>query len=186
MRLLTQQITSCVRRLQLLLKGAGNRGAGNRGAGNRGAGKTLGIAESCTGGLLSYAFSTQPGASAYFAGGIVSYTEQSKHELLGVELRLIKEHSVVSPEVAVAMARGVRVKMHADWGLGVTGWAGPKGPSANEPYQVGTVCLGLCSANEASVKEYSFVKTFKGKRVDVQQSACLWALETLEDKLNAG
>jgi len=104
-------------------------------------GLTLATAESCTGGLLSKRLTDIPGASKVYLGGVVAYSEQSKTELLGVEPELIREFGVVSREVALAMAEGVRLKLGADIGIGITGIAGPESDSSGlEP---GTVFVAL-------------------------------------------
>jgi len=106
---------------------------------------TLATAESCTGGLLSKRLTDIPGASKVYLGGIIAYSEQSKTELLGVDKELIQKHSVVSREVALAMAEGVRLKLGADIGIGVTGIAGPDSDkSGQEP---GTVFIALSAKN---------------------------------------
>jgi nicotinamide-nucleotide amidase len=102
---------------------------------------TLATAESCTGGLIARMITTVPGISAHFFGGVVSYGNEAKVALLGVEPRLIEQHGAVSPEVAAAMATGVRDRLSAGIGLSVTGIAGPGGGTAEKP--VGLVYLGL-------------------------------------------
>jgi len=111
-------------------------------------GLTLATAESCTGGLLSKRLTDIPGASKVYLGGVVAYSEQSKTKLLGIEPELIREYSVVSREVALAMAEGVRIKLGADIGIGITGIAGPDSDSTGlEP---GTVFIAL-SAKDTSL-----------------------------------
>jgi nicotinamide-nucleotide amidase len=107
-------------------------------------GMTLATAESCTGGLIAHRLTAISGVSAYYPGGVVSYANEAKVELLGVPADLIATHGAVSQQVAEAMARGVRDRLHADIGLSVTGVAGPTGGSAEKP--VGLVYLGLADA----------------------------------------
>lgn len=103
------------------------------------AGVTLTTAESCTGGLVAQRLTSVAGSSAFFLGGVVSYSNELKHQLLGVPLEMLAEHGAVSEPVARAMARGVRDRYGSGYGLGITGIAGPGGGSAEKP--VGTVHL---------------------------------------------
>jgi nicotinamide-nucleotide amidase len=104
-------------------------------------GYTLSTAESCTGGLVAERITRVPGASEYFVGSIVSYTDQIKTELLGVPQEMIERCGAVSGEVAEAMARGIKERTGATIGLSVTGIAGPGGGTQAVP--VGTVYIGL-------------------------------------------
>lgn len=88
-------------------------------------GETLAVAESVTGGGLGHAITTVPGSSQAFKGGIIAYTIEAKNEFLDVPTELIAEHSVVSEEVANAMAEGVRNRLGTTWGVATTGIAGP-------------------------------------------------------------
>ncbi len=106
---------------------------------------TLATAESCTGGLIARMITALPGVSPYYLGGAVSYANHAKVELLGVAPDLIEVHGAVSPEVAEAMAIGVRRRLGADLGLSVTGIAGPTGGTPDKP--VGLVYLGLATAD---------------------------------------
>lgn len=113
-------------------------------------GATLATAESCTGGLIAHMITTVPGVSPYYPGGIVSYANEAKTELLGVAPALIAAHGAVSPEVAAAMATAVRVRLGADLGLSVTGVAGPSGGTPEKP--VGLVFLGLATDKGVSTR----------------------------------
>ena len=104
---------------------------------------TLALAESCTGGLVARMITTVPGISSHFLGGVVSYANEAKVELLGVNSRLIEQHGAVSPEVAAAMATGIRDRLAATIGLSITGIAGPSGGTPEKP--VGLVYLGLAT-----------------------------------------
>jgi len=106
---------------------------------------TLATAESCTGGLIAHMLTRNAGVSAHYPGGVVSYANAAKVELLGVPAVLIETHGAVSPEVAEAMAVGVRNRLGADLGLSVTGVAGPTGATPLKP--VGLVYLGLADSN---------------------------------------
>jgi nicotinamide-nucleotide amidase len=102
-------------------------------------GRTLAVAESCTGGMLAARLTDGPGASLWFAGGAVTYSDESKAELLGVDPKLIEAHGAVSPEVAEAMADGALARFEADVACSVTGVAGPTGGTESKP--VGYVCF---------------------------------------------
>ncbi len=122
--------------------------------------KGLGFAaaESCTGGLIAKRITDLPGSSAVFRGSCTVYTNDAKHILLGLSYDLIEEKSVYSPEVALALAENVRKKLSADFGIGVTGIAGPDGDGVHE---VGTVFVALATA------EGSFVRHLRlGNRSD--------------------
>ena len=105
---------------------------------------TLATAESCTGGLIAHMITDLPGVSPFYPGGVVSYSNEAKSELLGVQESLIEAHGAVSPEVAAAMADGVRKRFGADIGISTTGVAGPTGGTPEKP--VGLVYLGLSTA----------------------------------------
>ncbi len=105
------------------------------------AGRTLAVAESCTGGAIASRFTALPGASAYFLCGVVSYSNEAKCDVLGVDPEAIRRHGAVSEEVARQMAEGVRRLAHADYGVATTGIAGPTGGSAEKP--VGTVWIAV-------------------------------------------
>jgi nicotinamide-nucleotide amidase len=100
---------------------------------------SIGLAESCSGGLLAARLSAVPGASAYLRGGVVAYSNEAKIDLLGVPAELIASRGAVSPEVAEAMARGARERFAAEVGVAITGIAGPGGGSDEKP--VGYVCI---------------------------------------------
>ncbi len=102
-------------------------------------GHRIGLAESSTGGLLAARLSDRPGASEYFAGGVVAYSNEAKVELLGVPAELIERHGAVSPEVAETMAAGARERFGADVACAITGIAGPSGGTEAKP--VGYVCI---------------------------------------------
>jgi nicotinamide-nucleotide amidase len=108
-------------------------------------GRRIGLAESCTGGLLAARLTEQPGSSDYFAGGVVAYSSAAKTELLGVALELIEQHGEVSPEVARALGDGARDRFSADIGVGITGVAGPGGGTDAKP--VGYVCVCVTTSD---------------------------------------
>ncbi len=107
-------------------------------------------AESCTGGDLARRFTDIPGASEFFLGGVVTYTNQAKAKLLGIDPALIEEKGAVSYEVAKEMAQQVRGLMGSDIGIGITGLAGPDGDGVHE---VGTVFVSMATAGQTWVKE---------------------------------
>ncbi len=113
------------------------------------AGHRIGLAESCTAGLLAARLTEVPGASEYVAGGVVAYSNQAKAELLDVPDRLIERHGAVSPEVAEAMAQGALARFHGDLGVGITGVAGPKGGTEAKP--IGYVCICVKSRDGAEI-----------------------------------
>jgi len=134
---------------------------------------TLAVAESCTGGMLSSRLTDIPGSSDYFLGGIVSYSNTVKERQLGVARGLLRDYGAVSRPVARAMAEGIRQRLGATWGLSITGIAGPSGGSRRKP--VGLVYIGLASATQTRVHEY----TFRGTRDAIRQRSVVAALDLL-------
>ena len=113
--------------------------------------KTLAIAESCTGGLISHRITNVPGASAVLRAGLVTYSNEAKQSLLGVRSDSLKEHGAVSEAVACEMARGACERTGADYGLSVTGIAGPSGGTPGKP--VGTVFIGVARGERSLAKK---------------------------------
>ena len=138
---------------------------------------TLAIAESCTGGLISDRITDIPGSSSYFQGTVVAYSNQIKLDLLGVSIADLDQHGAVSPPVAIQMAQGVRNLSKADYGLGITGIAGPTGATPQKP--VGLVYVGLASQHGAYSREFRFV----GDRVIIKRRASQMALDMLRREL---
>lgn len=114
---------------------------------------TIAVAESCTGGALSNEFTNTPGSSEYFERGIVSYSNRSKEEILGVTPETLRAHGAVSRETAMAMAEGVRRTSGASLGIGVTGIAGPGGGTPEKP--LGTVHIAIADGGETLSYEYN-------------------------------
>lgn len=112
-------------------------------------GKTIGVAESCTGGLIGHLFTNVPGSSRCFVGGVAAYHGRAKVALLGVPEETLRTHGGVSAEAAAAMAAGVRERLNTDVGIGVTGIAGPTGGSEGKP--IGLVYLALVARDGTSV-----------------------------------
>ena len=110
-------------------------------------GRTLAVAESCTGGQIAQQLTEHPGASQFFMGATVTYATRSKIDLLDVDPSLIEEYSVVSEEVAIAMAVGARHKFHADVAVSTTGNAGPS--KGDSDVEVGTVFIGIATEKES-------------------------------------
>jgi nicotinamide-nucleotide amidase len=117
-------------------------------------GKTVATAESCTGGLIGHLLTEVPGSSRYYVGGAVVYSNALKTTLAGVPAAMIEQHGAVSPQVAEALARGCRERFGADYGIGVTGVAGPDGGTPTKP--VGLVYVGLAHAGGAEVAVYNW------------------------------
>ena len=139
--------------------------------------RTLAIAESCTGGLLASRITDCPGASAYFRGAMVAYHAAVKIQL-GVPRSLIKKYGEVSKEVAMELAKGVCIQAGSDYGIGITGIAGPGGGSAKKP--VGLVYIALASPGE---KPRVWKHNFWGERHQVRDKAAAKALEYLWRKI---
>ncbi len=128
-------------------------------------GLTLAVAESCTGGLLGGAITDIAGSSAWFLGGVLSYSNEVKQAQLGVKAETLAAHGAVSRRTACEMAAGVRNLIGADLSLSVTGVAGPGGGSDEKP--VGTVWIGLASAEGVVAKHFLFLKD---RRVNRERS----------------
>jgi nicotinamide-nucleotide amidase len=138
------------------------------------AGRRLGLAESCSGGLLAARITDRPGASAYMAGGVVAYSNQAKIELLGVERSLLEAHGAVSPQVAEAMAIGALERFGADVAVSITGIAGPQGGSEKKP--VGYVCLNARLAEGTVLARDPVIP---GARSDVRERSALIGMHML-------
>lgn len=140
-------------------------------------GLTLAVAESCTGGLMAKRVTDVPGSSRYFLSGIVAYSNQAKTALLGVPAELIEAHGAVSPEVAEAMAQGVRQRAGADIGVGVTGIAGPEGGTPEKP--VGLVYIGLAYGDQVQHRKLHI----PGDRERVRELTTQFALDWVRRRL---
>jgi len=137
-------------------------------------GRRLGLAESCSGGLLAARITSMPGASTYLAGGVVAYSNEAKAELLGVDRELIAAHGAVSPEVAEAMALGALERFGADVAVSVTGIAGPDGGSEEKP--VGYVCFNARLADGTAIAREPVIP---GGRADVRERSALVGMHLL-------
>ena len=143
------------------------------------AGRKLAVAESCTAGILATRITDIPGSSDYFLGGVVSYSDQAKTEMLGVDAGLIEEKGAVSPEVARAMAQGAMDRFGADVAIGITGVAGPGGGTEEKP--VGYVCIHGLTAEGGDLE---FARVIPGGRIDVRERSGLVAMHTLRRLLS--
>ncbi len=149
-------------------------------------GLTFCAAESCTGGDIARRFTELPGASAFFKGGVVSYTNEVKSALLGVDPALIEEKTAVSAEVAKAMAEGLRERLGTDMAVSVTGLAGPDGDGVHE---VGTVFIALAVEGKTYVKEThmgtfrtrSFIRRMAGNHAFDMMRRWMCGLEVAAD-----
>ncbi len=148
-------------------------------AGLRSRGETLAVAESCTGGLLGARITARSGSSDYFLGGVISYANQAKIDLLDVPAGMLAQYGAVSGEVARAMADGARHALRADRALSITGVAGPDGGTPEKP--VGLVFIGCAGPDGTHVREASF----PGDRDSVRLFAATTALHLLRTALSA-
>ncbi len=145
-------------------------------------GQTMSVAESCTGGGLGQLMTAVSGSSRYFWGGVISYDNRVKQGLLGVEAQTLASYGAVSAEVAIAMAAGVRDRLNTDWGVSITGIAGPGGGSADKP--VGLVYIGLSS--DAGTHSQKCLFGTDRSRDSIRQQSALTALNLLRLALISG
>jgi competence/damage-inducible protein CinA-like protein len=141
-------------------------------------GRWIALAESCTGGLLAARLTERPGSSAYVAGGVVSYSNEAKSELLGVDPALIEQHGAVSLEVAEAMADGALARFGADTAAAITGIAGPDGGTEAKP--VGYVCWCVKTTDGRSMVRDT---RLPGGRADVRDRSTTVAMHLLRRML---
>jgi PncC family amidohydrolase len=134
--------------------------------------QTLAAAESCTGGLIGHFITEVPGCSEAFVGGVIVYANSLK-ERIGVPAATLEKHGAVSAQTAEAMASGIRRWTPADFGLSVTGIAGPGGATEGKP--VGLVYIGIASADHMEVEQHNF----GGDRTAVKSSSANAALQLL-------
>ncbi|MCW2987510.1 MAG: competence/damage-inducible protein cinA [Solirubrobacterales bacterium] len=137
-------------------------------------GRRLGLAESCSGGLLAARITALPGASAYMAGSVVAYSNEAKAELLGVDAALIEAKGAVSPEVAEAMATGALARFGADVAVSITGIAGPDGGTEEKP--VGYVCFDARLADGTAIAREPVIP---GGREDIRERSALVGMHLL-------
>lgn len=137
--------------------------------------KTVAVAESCTGGLLSSLLTYIGGSSKYFILGIVAYSNKSKQEILKIPAGFIAKKGSVSQEVAEKLAQNVRKMAKTDFGIGVTGIAGPTGGTFKKP--VGTVFIAVASENKTISKEFHFTCN----RGVIRKKAAFKTMELLDE-----
>lgn len=142
-------------------------------------GQRLATAESCTGGLIAACCTDLAGSSNWFERGFVTYSNEAKTELLGVDADLIATHGAVSEPVARAMVTGALRHSRADWAVAVTGIAGPTGGSPDKP--VGTVWLAWCGPDGAAHAERH---VFSGNRASVREQTVACAVSGLIQRIN--
>ena len=135
------------------------------------------MAESCTAGLVAHRVTAVPGSSAYFLGGVVAYADRVKTAQLGVRPDTLKTHGAVSRRTAVEMAQGVRRRLKADIGLGITGIAGPGGGTRAKP--VGLVWIAVAEKRRRPARRFILA----GSRAAVRRQAAAAALELLHAEL---
>ena len=138
---------------------------------------TVAVAESCTGGLISSRITDSSGSSDYFIMGVVAYSNKIKENILRIPGSLIRKYGAVSGQVALEMAKGVRLIARADIGIGVTGIAGPAGGTRSKP--VGLVYIALATGKKRLVKEFHF----PGSRQEIKFQASQAALDLLRKNI---
>ena len=143
-------------------------------------GATLALAESCTGGLLAKRLTDRGGSSAYFVEGVVTYSNEAKERLLGVPHELLVEHGAVSEPVACAMAEGVREDADTDYGLSITGVAGPDGGTEEKP--VGLVFVGLSDVS-GTVAEKLDLSAWRRSREAIRERSANRAFDLLRRRI---
>ena len=136
-------------------------------------GLTISVAESCTGGSLSHALTSIPGASSYFDCGYITYSNQSKIDMLGVDIQAIKTYGAVSEEVVLEMVIGVATRSHSDVAVSITGVAGPTGGTSDKP--VGMVCFGFFCDGKTNTS----TQLFSGDRVNIVSQSVSYAMRQL-------
>jgi nicotinamide-nucleotide amidase len=137
-------------------------------------GRRIGVAESCSAGLLAARLTERPGSSAYVRGGVVAYADEAKVELLGVDPEIIRAHGAVSPECADAMAAGALARFEADTAVAITGVAGPGGGSDDKP--VGYVCWSAKRSDGATLARDT---RLPGDRAEVRDRSTTVAMHLL-------
>ena len=142
-------------------------------------GQTICTAESCTGGLIASQISDVSGSSAYFVGGVVSYSNNAKQEILGVSKLTIETYGAVSEETVVEMARGALSLFHTDMAVSISGIMGPGGGSEEKP--VGTVWICVKDKDGSFTKKHRF----SGDRIENKFSAAQAALKMVTERLSS-
>lgn len=138
---------------------------------------SLACAESCSGGLLSHRLTNIPGSSSFLKASIVAYSNEAKEKILKVSTDLLKKNGAVSDPTAIAMAKGARIIFKADFGVAITGIAGPDGGTKAKP--VGLVFIAINTPFESICHKCQF----EGSRLEIKKQATTHALEMLENFL---
>lgn len=139
---------------------------------------TLVTAESCTGGLIAHRITNVSGSSAYFFGGIVSYSNEAKEQLLGVQRNTIETHGAVSEATALEMARGARHVFGANIAVSVTGIAGPGGSTPEKP--VGLVWIALSTKEGEQAQKFIWNQDREGNKAESAEAALQMVWEYLQ------
>ena len=140
---------------------------------------TISVAESCTGGNLSALLTSVSGSSAYFDRGYITYSNQAKIDMLGVDALTLEKFGAVSEQTALQMVKGLVKNSNSNIGASVTGVAGPTGGTKDKP--VGMVCFGFCVQG----RYFSITQNFKGDRATVVTSSIDFIVQTLVNELSA-
>jgi len=136
--------------------------------------QTIAVAESCTGGLISKILTDNPGSSKYFLLGVTAYSDQAKKHILKIPASIISGSGAVSKEVAAVLAKNIRKIAKADFGIGVTGIAGPTGATVNKP--VGTVFIAITDNKKTICEKF----LFRGSRASVKKQSAFQSLKLLK------
>jgi len=140
--------------------------------------KTLAIAESCTGGLLANRLTNIAGSSKFLKLALIAYSNEAKTKILKVPHATLRKYGAVSTQTAVAMAKGAQKILNTDFGIGITGIAGPTGGTKKKP--VGLVYIAVCTNIETLCLEYQF----RGTRISIKSQAATQALRLLQEFLS--
>ncbi|MFH1198673.1 MAG: CinA family protein [Candidatus Omnitrophota bacterium] len=132
--------------------------------------KTIAVAESCTGGIISSSLTELPGSSKYFILGAVTYSNKAKENILKIPHKVIAKNGAVSEAVALLMAKNIRKIAKTDFGIGITGIAGPTGGSSSKP--IGTVFIAVSNKNKTICKKFQFT----GTRAQIRKKSAIEAL----------
>ena len=160
--------------------------------------KTLAIAESCTGGLLTHRLTNIPGSSKFLEASVVAYSNRAKQRLLNIPSRMLRQHGAVSGQTATAMARSIREIHKTDLGIGITGIAGPTGATTTKPAGLVYIALSVPAKGEArqrrgspkAARRWRPAETlclqcrFKGTRTHIKRQASTQALRLLKKCLS--
>ena len=138
------------------------------------------VAESCTGGLISYNLTKIPGASKYFMMGIVSYSNISKRDLLKVRQKTLTKYGAVSAEICKEMCNNLLKIFKTNIAISVTGIAGPDGGTKKKP--IGLVYVGICSKNKFEIKKFNFGK--KLSRINIQNLTLKKTIKLIDNHIN--